>query len=147
MPCMTSRLNAEYTLSLRVAGTVPIRCGCDKEERVCARIRYPLLRVAVFGKNSSTHKTTNCSRESLLCQRILYVSKVRRAASRNSRLQQIVYSWYVCDILAPLTVMNAAWSERRRMNERIYSFARNWQYRQTIAGRDRSPRISHDESR
>src|SRR5579872_2035685 len=129
MPCMMSRLSAEYTLSLRVAGIVPIRCGCDKEERVCAKIRYPLLRVAVFGKNSSTHKTTNCSRESLLCQRILYVSKVRRGGITQFQLQRIVYSWYVCDILAPLTVMNAAWSERWRMNERIYSFAGNWQYR------------------
>jgi hypothetical protein len=51
---MMSSLNAEYTLSLRVAGTVLIRCGCDKEERVRDRIRCPLPRLAAFGKNSSS---------------------------------------------------------------------------------------------
>jgi hypothetical protein len=50
-------LNAEYTLSLSVAGAVLIRWGWDKEERVRDRIRCPLPRVAAFGKNSSTQNT------------------------------------------------------------------------------------------
>jgi len=50
-------LNAEYTLSLSVAGAVLIRWGWDKEERVRDRIRYPFPRAPALDKNSSTQNT------------------------------------------------------------------------------------------
>src|SRR5579863_6464048 len=96
---MMSSLNAEYTLSLTVAGTVLIRCGCDKEERVRDRMRYPLLRVPAFAKNSSTQKNQLFPRVAVMSTNTI-VSKSRSRPVPSFILQQIVYSWYVHDILA-----------------------------------------------
>src|SRR5580704_17614633 len=108
---MMSSLNAEYTLSLSVAGAVLMRWGWDKEERVRDRIRYPLPRVAAFGTNSSTQIHLIVPETRCYVKRIQFAQR----AGATFIMQRIIYSWYVHGILAGSSrSWMPAWCERWR---------------------------------